>query len=76
MEDAQIKAGNGMVERTEEAEGMEGMSVSDYAKMRQANKPGNEIYEEMQARRERQKPLRNLLDKRIRALVAEDMKYQ
>lgn len=76
MEDARILAGNGMVERGEDLEGVVGMSVSDYVKMRQSNRPGNEIYEEMKARRDRQKPLRAFLEKRIRQLVAEDMKYQ
>lgn len=77
MEDAQIKSGNGLVEReTEEVDGMEGMSVSDYAKMRQSNQPGSEIFEEMRARRERQKPMRAFLETRVHQLVAEDMKNQ
>jgi len=47
MEEAQLKSGNGLVDRkrSEGMKNMHGMSVGDYAKMRQANQPGNEIYE-------------------------------
>lgn len=77
MEDAQIKAGNGLVDRTKkDLETMQGMSVSDYAKMRQAHLPGNEIYETQKAIKERQKPLRALLERRVKKLVLEDMKYR
>ena len=78
MEDAQVKSGNGLVDRTqsEDVENMEGMSVAEYAKMRQANKPGSEIYETRKAIKERQKPLRALLEGRIKQLALEDMKYQ
>jgi hypothetical protein len=40
MEDAQVKSGNGLVERSTAEEEMQGMSVAEYAKMRQANQPG------------------------------------
>jgi hypothetical protein len=45
MEDAQVKSGNGLVDRSkpEDMEIMKGMSVADYAKMRQENWPGNEL---------------------------------
>jgi len=58
MEDAQVKSGNGLVDRnrSEGVENMKGLSVTDYAKMRQANQPGNEIYETRKAIKERQKP--------------------
>ena len=55
---------------------MKGMSVADYAKMRQANQPGNEIYETRKGIKERQKPLRALLEERIKKLVCEDMRHQ
>jgi len=79
MEDAQLKSGNGPVDRSkpEEAENMEkGMSVAEYAKMRQANQPGNEIYEIQKSLKEKQKPLRVLLEGRIKKLVLEDMRHQ
>lgn len=78
MEDAQIKSGNGLIDRSksEEMENMHGISVADYAKMRRANQPGNEIYETQKAIKERQKPLRALLERRIKKLVLEDMRYQ
>ncbi len=44
MEDAQVKSGNGLVDRSKPEEEMQGMSVAEYAKMRQANQPGNEVY--------------------------------
>jgi hypothetical protein len=78
MEDAQVKSGNGLVDRSksEGMENMKGLSVADYAKMRQANQPGNEIYETRKAIKERQKSLRALLEGRIKKLVLEDMKHQ
>jgi len=78
MEDAQVKSGNGLVDRSEsgDVENMQGMSVAEYAKMRQANKPGTEIYETRKAIKERQKPLRALLEGRIKQLALEDLKYQ
>jgi hypothetical protein len=78
MEDAQIKSGNGMVDRAGEGGEManEGMSVSDYAKMRQASVPGNEIYETQQGLRNSQKKLRSILEGRVRKLAKADMRYQ
>jgi len=55
---------------------MERMSVADCAKMRLAYQPGNEIYETRKAIKERQKPLRNLLEDRIKKLVLVDMKHK
>jgi hypothetical protein len=77
MEDAQVKSGNGLVDRSKSAdmEKLKGISVADYAKMRQANQPGNEIYEIQKAIKERQKPLRAVLEGRIKKIVLEDMKY-
>ena len=76
MEDAQVKSGNGLVDRSTAEEEMQGMSVAEYAKMRQANKPGNEVYEVRKALKERQKPLRVLLEGRIKKLALEDMRLQ
>jgi hypothetical protein len=44
--------------------------------MRQANQPGNEVYETRKALKERQKPLRALLEVRIKKLVLEDRRRQ
>ena len=78
MEDAQVKSGNGLVERgkLESLETMKGISVADYAKMRQASQPGNEVFETCKAIKERQKPLRTMLEERIKKLVLEDMRHQ
>ena len=78
MEDAQVKSGNGLVDRSksEDAEYMKGMSVADYAKMRQANQPGNKIFETQKALKERQKPLRAILEGRIKKLALQDMRHQ
>lgn len=78
MEDAQVKSGNGLVDRSKSAdmENLKGISVADYAKMRQANQPGNEIFKTRNAIKERQKPLRALLEGRIKKLVLEDMRHQ
>ena len=43
MEDAQVKSGNGLVDRSKPEEEMEGISVAEYAKMRQANQPGKTV---------------------------------
>lgn len=78
MEDAQIKSGNGLVERTEGGEGdmAESMSVKDYAKMRQANKPGTEVFEARQQIKSGQKRMRSVLENRIRRLVKDDLRHQ
>ena len=76
MEDAQVKSGNGLVDRSKPEEEMQGMSVAEYAKMRQANQPGSEVYEARKALKERQKPLRALLEGRIKKLALEDMRLQ
>ena len=76
MEDAQVKSGNGLVERNSAEEEMQGMSVAEYAKMRQASQPGNEVYEVRKALKERQKPLRALLEGRIKKLALDDMRLQ
>ena len=78
IEDAQVKSGNGLVNRrnSESLETMKGMSVADYAKMRQASQPGNEVFETCNAIKERQKPLRTILEGRIKKLVLEDMRHQ
>jgi hypothetical protein len=55
---------------------MHGMSVAEYAKMRQASQPGNEVYKARKALKERQKPLRTLLERRIKKLALEDLRLQ
>ena len=74
MEEARLKSGNGVVDRSKPKEEMQGMSVAEYAKMRQANQPGNEVYEARKSLKERQKPLRSLLEARIKKLPLEDMR--
>lgn len=78
MEDAHIKSGDGLADRdrSEDMENRNGLSVADYAKMRQVNNPGNEIYETRKVIKERQKPLRTMLEGRIKRLVIEDLKHQ
>jgi hypothetical protein len=78
MEDAQVKPGNGLVDRnrSEDVENMKGMSLAYYAKMRQVNQPGNEVYEVRKALKERQKPLRAILEGKIKKLALEDMRLQ
>ena len=78
MEDAQVKSGNGLVDRrkSDVTENVKGISVAEYAKMRQANQPGNEVYVARKALKERQKPLRALLEGRIKKLALEDMRLQ
>ena len=76
MEDAQLKSGNGLVDRNKPEEEMQVMSVAEYAKMRRANQTGNEVYEARKALKERQKPLRALLEGRIKKLALEDMRLQ
>ena len=76
MEEAQLKSGNGLVDRSQPEEEMRGMSVAEYAKMRQANQPGNEVYGARKALKERQKPLGALLEGRIKKLALDDMRLQ
>lgn len=77
MEDAQVKSGNGLVERSTPGQNeSEGMSVSDYAKMRQANKPGTEVYEVQEGLRKSQTRIRSILEGRILKLAREDQRYQ
>ncbi len=74
MEDAQIKAGNGLVKR--DGGMQEGMSTSDYFKARRSRTPGTEEFQALQNKRERQAGLRKLLDAKVRQLVQEDMRYR
>jgi hypothetical protein len=76
MEDAQVKSGNGLTDRSKTEEKMQGMSVAEYAKIRQASQHGNEICETRKVIKEKQKPLRALLEGRIKKLVLEDMRNQ
>ncbi len=74
MEDAQLRAGNGLVKR--EAQDMHSMSTADYFAAKKASRKGTEEYEELQKRKERQAGFRRLLDGKVRKLVAEDMRYR
>jgi hypothetical protein len=75
MEDAQIKSGNGLVKR-EAAKMQEGMTTSEYSKMRKMKQPGTEEHKELQEKRQRQSGLRKLLDGKVRQLVQEDQRYR
>ncbi len=75
MEDAQIKAGNGLVKRGA-AVAQEGMTTKDYFAMRKAKKPGTEEHSALVEKRQKQAGMRKILDGRVRALVQEDMRYR
>ena len=72
MEDAQVKAGNGLVKRTE----AETMSTADYFAAKKASMEGTKEFAAMQEKRQKQAGLRKILDGKIRKLVAEDMRYR
>ena len=69
MEDAQVKSGNGLVDWNRSEANIKGLSVADYAKMRQANQPGSEIHETRKDIKERLKSLRVMLEGRIKKLA-------
>jgi len=74
MEDAQVKAGNGLVKReVTEMQSQQPMSTADYFKARRTARPDSD---EMRKRKEKQAGLRKLLDGKVRALVQEDMRYR
>ena len=75
MEDAQVKSGNGLVDRSKPEEEMQGMSVAEYAKMRQANQPGNEVGPEG-SQGATEAPKSSPLEGRIKKLALEDMRHQ
>ncbi|MCX8207828.1 MAG: hypothetical protein N3G75_08375 [Methanothrix sp.] len=68
MEDAQIKGGGGLVERGEITSTEEGMSVSEYFRIQREH----EVL--AQRIREKQAPLRELLESKVRQMVLEEMK--
>lgn len=70
MEDAQIKGGGGLVERSEISSTDDAMSVQDYFRLKREH----EIL--AQQIREKQAPLRELLESRVRQMVLEEMKYR
>ena len=76
MEDAQIKSGNGLVKREAANKMQEGMTTSEYFKMRKIKQPGTEEHKELQEKRQRQAGLRKLLDGKVRQLVQEDQRYR
>lgn len=76
MEDAQIQAGNGLVDRGDADTMRESTSVADYFAARRATKPGTMEFQELQTKREKQAGLRKLLDNKVRALVQEDMRFR
>ena len=75
MEDAQVKAGNGLVKR-QEAENMQTMSTADYIAAKKASMAGTKEFAAMQEKRQKQAGLRKILDSKVRKLVAEDMRYR
>ena len=76
MEDAQVKAGNGLVKRQEGTEMQESMSTADYFAAKKASRAGTEEFEALQERKKKQAGLRKILDSKVRKLVAEDMRYR
>lgn len=74
MEDARVKAGNGLVERGKVEQ--EATSVQDYFAGRKALRPGTAENAALQEKRRRQSGLRKLLDGKVRELVQEDMRYR
>jgi hypothetical protein len=77
MEDAQVKAGNGLVKRQEATEmQQESMSTADYFAAKKASMAGTVEFEALQERKKRQAGFRRLLDGKVRKLVAEDMRYR
>jgi hypothetical protein len=75
MENAQIKSGNGLVKR-EAAKMQEGMTTSEYFKMRKMKQPGTEEHKELQERKKKQAGPRKLLDGKVRQLAQEDQRYR
>ena len=75
MEDAQVKAGNGLVKR-QEAQDMQTMSTADYFAAKKASRAGTEEFEALQEQKKKQAGLRKILDSKVRKLVAEDMRYR
>ncbi len=75
MEDAQIKAGNGLVKR-EDTEMQEGISTKDYFRAKRALMPGTEEFEALQEKKKKQRGLRKILDDKVRQLVQNDMRYR
>ena len=75
MEDAQVKAGNGLVKR-QEVQDMQTMSTADYFAAKKASMAGTVEFAAMQEKRQKQAGLRKILDGKVRKLVAEDMRYR
>lgn len=75
MEDAQVKAGNGLVKR-EVQEMQESMSTADYFAAKKASMAGTVEFEALQERKKKQAGFRKLLDGKVRKLVAEDLRYR
>lgn len=75
MEDAQIKAGNGLVKR-EATTTQESMSTADYFKAKRALAQGTQENAELQRTLKSQSGLRKILDGKVRKLVQEDMRYR
>ena len=76
MEDAQVKAGNGLVKRQEATEMQESMSTADYFAAKKASMAGTAEFEALQERKKKQAGFRRLLDGKVRKLVAEDLRYR
>lgn len=74
MEDARVKAGNGLVERGKVEQ--EATSVQDYFAGRRALRQGTAEHDALQEKRMRQSGLRKLLEGKVKALIQEDMRYR
>ncbi len=73
MEDAQVKAGNGLVKREATEMQSRPMSTADYFKAKRAARPDSD---EILKRKEKQAGFRKILDGKVRKLVLEDMRYR
>ena len=76
MEDAQIKAGNGLVKREAIGGGQEAMTTADYFAAKRMRQPGTAEHAKMVELRGKQSGLRKILDGKVRKLAQEDMRYR
>jgi len=72
MEDARIKAGGGIVERSGRGQNSERMSVSDYAKMRR----GADLSKQIKETRKAQKPFRDWLESQVKDAFDREMRFR
>ena len=75
MEDAQIKAGNGLVKRVAVG-GQKAMTTADYFAAKRTRQPGTAEHAQMIELRNKQSGLRKILDGKVRKLAQADMRYR